>query len=96
MGLIYGKRETKWLRNLLLRMPDDENDLIGERVFFAALLMGFLGFLCFRFMIRNTTVRVNADVALKEDAPKFNVIEAMATYAKTVPPWAPPSPLSAC
>ena len=63
---------------------DDANNLIGERVFFAALLMGFLGFICFQFMIRNTEIRENTEVKL-DDAPKFNVIEAMGNFVKNRP-----------
>ena len=63
---------------------DDANNLIGERVFFAALLMGFLGFLCFQFMIRNTEIRENTEVKL-DDAPKFNVLEAMGNFVKNRP-----------
>ena len=64
---------------------DANNNLVGERVFFAALLMGFLGFLCFQFMIKNTEIRVNIDVALKEEAPKFNVVKAMGNFIKNRP-----------
>ena len=64
---------------------DDNGALVGERVFFAALLMGFLGFLCFQFMIKNTEIRVNIDVELKEDAPKFNVFKAMGNFVKNRP-----------
>ena len=64
---------------------DGENNLIGERVFFVALLMGFLGFLCFQFMIKNTEIRVNTDVTLNEEQPKFNVIKAMGNFLKNRP-----------
>ena len=64
---------------------DAENNLIGERVFFAALLMGFLGFLCFQFMIKNTEIRVESDVTLNEEATKFNVVEAMGNFLKNRP-----------
>lgn len=64
---------------------DANNNLIGERVFFAALLMGFIGFLCFQFMIKNTVIRVEADVQLKEDQPKFNVMKAMSNFIKNRP-----------
>ena len=33
---------------------DAEDNLIGERVFIAALIMGVLGFICFQYMIKNT------------------------------------------
>ena len=64
---------------------DKSNNLVGERVFVAALIMGFLGFLCFQFMIKNTEVRVNTDVTLSEEAPKFNVVEAMSNFLKNRP-----------
>ena len=64
----------------------DENDnLIGERVFIAALIMGILGFICFQFMIRNTVIRVDTDVELKEEKPKFNVFKAFGNFMKNRP-----------
>ena len=64
---------------------DANNQLIGERVFFAALLMGFLGFLCFQFMIKNTVIRVDTDVELSEEPVKFNVVKAMSNFLKNRP-----------
>ena len=64
---------------------DKSNNLLGERVFIAALIMGFLGFLCFQFMIKNTEIRVDTDVTLSEEAPKFNVVEAMGNFLKNRP-----------
>ena len=64
---------------------DKSNNLVGERVFVAALIMGFLGFLCFQFMIKNTEVRVERDVTLSEEAPKFNVAQAMGNFLKNRP-----------
>ncbi len=64
---------------------DENNNLIGNRVFIAALIMGFLGFVCFQFMIRNTEIRVDTNVALKEDAPKFNVFKAFGNFMKNRP-----------
>ncbi len=64
----------------------DENDnLIGERVFIAALIMGALGFICFQFMIRNTTIRVDTTAALNEEQPKFNVFKAFGNFIKNRP-----------
>jgi len=64
----------------------DENDnLIGERVFLAALIMGALGFICFQFMIRNTEIRVDTSVALNEEKPKFNVFKAFGNFMKNRP-----------
>ena len=64
---------------------DANDNLIGERVFLAALIMGFLGFLCFQYMIRNTTVRVDTDILVNEDQPKFNVITACRNFLKNRP-----------
>ena len=64
---------------------DKDNNLIGERVFIAALVMGVLGFICFQFMIRNTEIRVETEIELKEDAPKFNVFKAFGNFMKNRP-----------
>ena len=64
---------------------DSDNNLLGERVFIAALIMGALGFICFQFMIRNTEIRVDTNVELSEDAPKFNVIKAFGAFMKNRP-----------
>ena len=63
---------------------DAENNLIGERVFIAALIMGFLGFICFQFMIKNTEIREETEVKL-DDSQKFNVLEAMGNFLKNRP-----------
>ena len=62
-----------------------DNVLVGERVFFTALIMGVLGFISFQFMIRNTVIRVETNVALSEDAPKFNILKAMGNFVKNRP-----------
>ena len=64
---------------------DAENNLIGERVFIAALIMGALGFLCFQFMIRNTEIRVDTEVVCNEEQPKFNVFKAFGNFVKNRP-----------
>ncbi|MBQ9977604.1 MAG: MFS transporter [Clostridia bacterium] len=64
---------------------DKDNNLIGERVFIAALIMGALGFLCFQFMIKNTVIRVDTNVAVGEEAPKFNVFKAFGNFVKNRP-----------
>lgn len=71
---------------LLPMLIYDANDnIIGERVFFVALLMGIFGFLCFQFMIKNTVIRVEADVQVGEEPVKFNVKEALVNFAKNRP-----------
>ncbi len=61
---------------------DKDNNLIGERVFIAALIMGVLGFICFQFMIRNTEIRVDDSVLLSEKKEKFNVFKAFGNFIK--------------
>ncbi len=57
-----------------------DKSLNGPRVFLAALIMGALGFICFQFMIKNTEIRVDTSVALSEEQPKFNVMEALKNF----------------
>ena len=64
---------------------DANNNIKGEVVFVAALLMGVLGFIAFQFMIRNTTIRVEENAKCSEDAPKFNIIKAMGNFIKNRP-----------
>lgn len=64
---------------------DANNNIIGERVFLAALIMGFLGFLSFQFMIKNTEIRVEDEVKIGEEQEKFNVFRAMKNFAKNRP-----------
>ena len=64
---------------------DAANELRGERIFIIALIMGIIGFVCFQFMIRNTVVRVDADLRVGEDAPKFNVIKAIGHFLRNRP-----------
>jgi len=70
---------------LPLIIYDAEDNLIGERVFIAALIMGFLGFLCFQYMIKNTEIRVDTTIKLNEEKPKFNVVAAMKNFLKNRP-----------
>ena len=60
--------------------------LIGERVFWAALIMGLIGFLAFIFMIKMITVRVDENsVKTTESHEKFNVISAFGKFVKNRP-----------
>ena len=64
---------------------DKDNNLIGQRVFIAALIMGALGFLCFQFMIKNTEIRVDTNIDVGEEAPKFNIFKAFGNFIKNRP-----------
>ena len=60
--------------------------ILGERVFFVALIMGVMGFISFQYMIRNTEIRCILDVKCNEEAaPKFNVFKAMGNFVKNRP-----------
>ena len=62
---------------------DSNNDIKGNTVFWAALIMGGIGFLCFQFMIKNTTIRVDTEVkCADEEKPRFNVFQAFLSFCK--------------
>ncbi len=62
---------------------DSNNELKGNTVFWAALIMGGIGFICFQFMIKNTVIRVEQDVKCnEEEMPKFNVFKAFGSFMK--------------
>ena len=60
--------------------------LLGERVFWAALIMGVLGFIAFLFMIKTTTIRVDENsVKTNEGGGKFNIIASFGKFLKNRP-----------
>ncbi len=60
--------------------------LLGQRVFWAALIMGVLGFVAFLFMIKNITIRVDENsVKTNEGGEKFNVFKAFGNFMKNRP-----------
>ena len=60
--------------------------LMGDRVFWAALIMGVLGFACFMFMIKGITVRTDEySVKTQEGGGKFNVGKAFINFMKNRP-----------
>ena len=60
--------------------------LLGERVFWVALLMGVLGFIAFMFMIKTITIRVDENsVKAGEGGERFNVIKAFGNFLKNRP-----------
>ncbi len=60
--------------------------LLGERVFWAALIMGVLGFIAFIFMIKTITIRVDENsVKTNEGGGKFNIVKAFANFMKNRP-----------
>ena len=60
--------------------------LLGDRVFWAALVMGVLGFLAFLFMIKNITIRVDENtVKTNEGGEKLSIVKAFGKFMKNRP-----------
>ena len=60
--------------------------LLGERVFWAALIMGILGFAAFMFMIRKITIRVDENsVVTNEKTEKINIVKSFGKFMKNRP-----------
>lgn len=60
--------------------------LLGDRVFWAALIMGVIGFLAFLLMIKLITVRVDeASVKTNEGGQKLNIVNAFGKFMKNRP-----------
>ena len=60
--------------------------LQGEKVFFAALIMGILGFIFFMLMIKNISIRGNEYAQLNaEGGEKVNLIKSFGTFMKNRP-----------
>ncbi len=60
--------------------------LLGDRVFWAALIMGVLGFLAFLYMIKNITIRGNEYAHLNDEGgEKVNLIQSFGTFMKNRP-----------
>ena len=65
---------------------DASNNLKGEVVFIAALVMGVIGFISFIFMLKTTTIRVDeSEITISEKVEKFNVFKAMLNFIKNPP-----------
>lgn len=60
-------------------------DLLGERMFWVALIMGIIGFACFIFMIKKITLRVNEQSVKIEDGEKVNIFTSFGAFMKNRP-----------
>lgn len=83
VGSMAGSMSAQMILPMLIY--DANNEILGTRIFFIALVMGVLGFIAFQFMLKNTVVRVDTDVRLKEDAPKFNPLVAAKNFLRNRP-----------
>ena len=59
--------------------------LLGDKVFWAALIMGVLGFVAFLFMIKNITIRGNEYAELNKEGEKVNLFKSFGTFMKNRP-----------
>ena len=59
--------------------------LLGENVFWAALIMGVIAFAFFIFMIKNVTIRGNEYVQLNAESEKVNLFKSFGTFMKNRP-----------
>ena len=55
-------------------------ELLGARVFWVALIMGAIGFVCFLFMIKKIGIRVDESTVKTNDSQKFNVLVAFKNF----------------
>ncbi|MBR5449610.1 MAG: MFS transporter [Clostridia bacterium] len=59
--------------------------LLGDRLIWVALIMGVLGFICFMFMLKYITIRVDENSVKTNETQKFNVITAFTNFIKNRP-----------
>ena len=59
--------------------------LLGERVFWVAIIMGVFGFIAFLFMIKKITIRVDEDTVKVNEGEKFNILKAFENFMKNRP-----------
>ena len=59
--------------------------LLGDRVFWAALIMGILAFVFFIFMIRNITIRGDEYSELNNEGEKVNLFKSFGAFMKNRP-----------
>ena len=60
-------------------------DLLGQNVFWAALIMGIFGFVCFMFMLKKITLRVDESSVKIESTEKFNILKTFKAFLKNRP-----------
>ena len=62
-------------------------DLLGERVFWVALIMGVIGFICFMFMIKKITLRVDEQSVKIEEGKgeKTSIFRSFGAFMKNRP-----------
>ena len=73
--------------NILSPLTGDKIQiLLGDRVFWAALIMGILGFIAFLFMIKMLTIRVNENsIKTNEASASMNIFKSFGKFMKNRP-----------
>ena len=62
---------------------DAADNLKGNTVFIAAIVMGVIGLACFIYMLKTTTIRVDeSEVKISEPKQRFNIFKAMVNFVK--------------
>ncbi len=65
---------------------NENQELMGNRLFFVALILGVIGFIAFRFMIKNTVERVQvSEEERKKESESFNYIKSIKNFAGNRP-----------
>ena len=59
--------------------------LLGDRVFWAALIMGIIGFGFFMLMLKNITIRGNEYAQLNQESEKVNLVKSFGSFMKNRP-----------
>ena len=59
--------------------------LLGDKVFWAALIMGVIGFVFFMLMIKNIVIRGDEYAQLNDEGEKVNLIKSFGTFMKNRP-----------
>ncbi len=84
LPMLIWKKEVDENGNPIINPETDAQveTLLGERVFWAALIMGVLGFICFMFMLKNITIRVDENSVKTNETQKFNILKAFKNFMK--------------
>ena len=84
--LIWQKAFDENGQPVLNELGEQVEILLGDRVFFAALIMGVLGFIAFIVMIKMTTIRTDENaVKTNEGGEKFNIIASFGKFMRNRP-----------
>lgn len=62
---------------------DEQRNIMGTRLFIVALLLGFIGWLAFKFMIKTTVQRV--ETPNPEESEKFNILQSIKDFMSNRP-----------